>query len=79
MVLPRSQHRPSCYHAEDESCRIVSPGALDMAGLVIVPRKSDFEALAADDTVAILREVALPTDCLPEVIENIINADDEEC
>ena len=79
MVLPRSQHRPSCYYAEDEACRLVSPGALDMAGLMIVPRRSDFEALAPDDAVAILREVALQADCLPEIIENIINADDEEC
>ena len=79
MVLPRSQHRPSCYYAEDETCRLVSPGALDMAGLIIVPRRSDFEVLTADDAVAILREVALSADYLPEVIENIINADDEEC
>lgn len=46
VVIPRKRHRPDCYFAEDEEKRcLVSPGAVDMAGLLILPRKEDFDKL----------------------------------
>ena len=40
ILLPREKHRPACYTATCEADRmLISPGALDMAGLVITPRK----------------------------------------
>ena len=78
MVLPRSEHRPACYYAEDGKGRLVSPGALDMAGLMIVPRKDDFIALSADEALAMLREVALSEDAVAETLEKL-GCGDEEC
>jgi hypothetical protein len=43
VVFPRRKHRPDCYMATDDSQRLISPGALDMSGLIITPRKEDFE------------------------------------
>ena len=57
VMLPRSKHRPDCYTAEGEARRVVSPGALDMGGLVITPRKEDFDRLTADEVAGILSEV----------------------
>lgn len=37
VVLPRRQHRPSCYTAEGAGQYIISPGAVDMGGLLITP------------------------------------------
>ena len=72
VVFPREKHRPDCYSAEGEEKYLVSPGALDMAGLIITPRQEDFERLTADKAEAILREVALGEDKMKKVIELIV-------
>lgn len=59
IVFPRKQHRPACYYAEGEEQRLVSPGLLDMAGLMITPREKDFEIMTNDEVVNILQEVAI--------------------
>ena len=72
VVFPREKHRPDCYSAEGEAQYLVSPGALDMAGLIITPRQEDFDRLTADKAEAILREVALGDDKMAKVIERIV-------
>ena len=55
IVIPRSKHRPDCYYAEADDKILVSPGALDMSGLIITPRESDFnkiDELKAADIIA---------------------------
>jgi len=59
VVFPRRKHRPDCYHADGEERMMVSPGALDMAGLIITPRECDFKRLEAATAVALLREVTI--------------------
>jgi hypothetical protein len=36
---------------------LVSPGALDMGGLVIVPRREDYDMMSAELAGGIIREV----------------------
>ena len=59
VVIPREKHRPDCYYATGEKQCLVSPGALDMAGLIITPREEDYNKLSAEQAVEILREVAM--------------------
>lgn len=59
MVFPRSRHRPSCYYMQGDAQRLVSPGLLDMAGLLITPRKEDFERIIAEEAARMLGEVAI--------------------
>lgn len=59
VVLPRKKHRPDCYNAEGNQKLMVSPGALDMSGLIITPRHEDFDKMTAETATAILKEVAL--------------------
>ena len=56
IFIPRRKHRPACYFLDGEAQRLVSPGTLDMCGLVITPRREDFDALTADELASILRE-----------------------
>ncbi len=58
VLFPRRKHRPDCYYAQGEEQIIVSPGALDMAGLIITPREEDYNKLTAKMAENILREVA---------------------
>lgn len=63
VVFPRAKHRPDCYpgigNVSQEEQLMVSPGALDMAGMIITPRKEDFEKITSARAVAIIREVSL--------------------
>lgn len=54
----RSRHRPEQYGDEGAGCRLISPGAVDMAGVVITPRMYDFETLTADEMSDIFGQVA---------------------
>lgn len=57
VIIPRKKHRPDCYFAEGDSQLMVSPGALDMAGIIVTPRKEDFDKITADDIRNIIQEV----------------------
>ena len=56
-VIPRTFHRPSCYYSTDSRQRLVSPGAIDMFGLLITPRKQDFDSLDAAQVERIYSQV----------------------
>ena len=62
LLIPRSKHRPDCFFAEGEAQLLVSPGALDMAGILVTARPEDFERMTADKVGDIIREVGLPFD-----------------
>ena len=68
VVFPRGKHRPDCYYAQGNDQYIISPGALDMAGLIITPRQEDFERLAPEQALAILNEVSLSKEQMQQVI-----------
>lgn len=55
--IPRTAHRPQCYTAEGDAQLIVSPGALDMAGILVTAREEDFQKLNADTLRQIYHEV----------------------
>lgn len=73
VVFPREKHRPDCYSAEGEAQCLVSPGSLDMAGLMILPRQSDFEGMTSERAKAVLREVSLSDEAMVEVVKRIRN------
>ena len=73
VVFPREKHRPDCYSAEGEVQCLVSPGSLDMAGLMILPRQSDFERMTAERAKAVLREVSLSNEAMAKVVNRIRN------
>jgi len=56
-IIPRGKHRPDCYYSEGPDKVMVSPGAVDMFGLVITPRKEDFETLTEKQVLDIYRQV----------------------
>lgn len=71
VVLPRKKHRPDCYNAEGDNKLLVSPGTLDMCGLLITPRREDFDKITAGKAIAILKEVALDGKDAQEVMKKL--------
>jgi hypothetical protein len=58
MIFPRRKHRPDAYFREGEERLLVSPGAVDMGGIIVTPREEDYRALDAGLIRGIFREVA---------------------
>ena len=71
VVFPRGKHRPDCYYAEGDTQYLVSPGALDMAGLIITPRQEDFERITPEIALGILNEVSLSKEELQQVFDRL--------
>lgn len=67
VVVPRASHRPASYFADGEAQRLISPGLLDMVGVMIAPRPEDFEGITSDEARGILREVALDEEVAKEL------------
>jgi SpoIID/LytB domain protein len=74
VVFPRSKHRPDCYYRTDDGQLMISPGALDMAGLIITPRERDYESITPADAVSILRECALTDEAFKQLKERLTDA-----
>ena len=68
IVIPRSKHRPDCYFKQGDEQIIVSPGALDMAGLIITPREQDYRKLTPKRAAEIIQECAYTLDNEQEII-----------
>lgn len=67
LLFPRSKHRPECYYATDATHRLVSPGAIDMAAMLILPRLEDFQTITAPQAARILAEVSIDPISLPRL------------
>ena len=67
VAVPRRRHRPACYDAAPDKRLIISPGAIDMAGLLVAPRAEDFGRVDAASARAIYSDVAF-ADRLPDPV-----------
>jgi len=56
-LFPRKKHRPDCYFAEGDANLLISPAAVDMGGVFIMPLEKDYEKITATDIDGILAEV----------------------
>ncbi len=71
VVIPREKHRPDAYFAEGEAQMMVSPGALDMAGLIITPREEDFSKINLDKATALLCECGISAEKMEAIVSNL--------
>ena len=71
VVIPREKHRPEAYFAEDDAQMMVSPGALDMSGLIITPREEDFRKLTEESATAILQECGVSADKMNSIVTKL--------
>ena len=71
VVIPREKHRPEAYFAEGDAQMMVSPGALDMSGLIITPREEDFRKLTEEIATAILQECGVSTDKMNSIVTKL--------
>jgi hypothetical protein len=60
LIFPRRKHRPDVFFREGDARIVVSPAAVEMAGVIVTPVQRDFERVDAAMIKNIYREVSLP-------------------
>jgi hypothetical protein len=68
VIFPRRKHRPDAFFREGDDRVVVSPGVIDMGGLLITPVEKDFEGLDGAEVESIYREVSLEEETVGRVI-----------
>jgi hypothetical protein len=70
LIFPRKKHRPDAFFREGNARVLISPGVIDMGGLLITPVEKDFERMDAATVEGIYSEVSLES----EIVEKAIDA-----
>ena len=78
VVIPREKHRPEAYFAEGDAQFLVSPGALDMSGLIITPREEDFRKLTEEKALSLLQECGVSEEKMNAIIAKLKASKDAE-
>ncbi len=71
MLFPRARHRPASFYAEGAEQIVISPGAVDMAGVIVVPRHEDYEKITAELIEQIFSEVSADAAFVDEIVERV--------
>ncbi len=72
VVIPRRAHRPYFYSNKPGEGMTVSPGAIDMGGLLILPREEDFVRMDESIARSIYEETAFSVS-LPDAVKEHFN------
>lgn len=78
VVIPREKHRPEAYFAQGDAQFVVSPGALDMSGLIITPREEDFRKLTEEKALSLLQECGVSEEKMNAIIAKLKASKDAE-
>ena len=70
VIFPRRKHRPDVFFKDGEARMVISPGAIDMGGVLITPVEKDFERLDETAVEGIYKEVSLEG----EIVERAVDA-----
>lgn len=59
VIFPRKAHRPSFYFETGEKQILLSPGAVDMGGLLVISRREDLTKITSDVVRRMFDEISL--------------------
>jgi hypothetical protein len=72
VIFPRRKHRPDVFFREGNARMVISPGVIDMGGLVITPMEKDFKGLDTAVVKDIYGEVSLEGEIVGKAIEAML-------
>jgi len=70
-LFPRARHRPDVFFAEGDQRITISPGAIDMAGVIVVPREEDFARVGVEEITGIFSEVSVRRELVCELAQRV--------
>lgn len=68
LIFPRRKHRPDVFFKEGEERIVVSPGVIEMGGILVTPLERDFERLDRATVESIYEEVSLDRETAEEAV-----------
>jgi hypothetical protein len=71
VIFPRRKHRPDAFFREGDARVVVSPGVIDMGGVLITPVEKDYERLDEAAIEGIYREVSLEGETVEKAIDTM--------
>jgi ATP adenylyltransferase/5',5'''-P-1,P-4-tetraphosphate phosphorylase II len=71
-IFPRARHRPKCYYATGKEHILVSPASIDLGGVLILPRREDYEAITTSQVADIFQQVCLSEEDMNPVIQDLL-------
>jgi ATP adenylyltransferase/5',5'''-P-1,P-4-tetraphosphate phosphorylase II len=71
IIFLRSKHRPSHYYLKGENQIILSPAAIDLGGVCILPVESDFYKIDKESLISIFNEVTIGVNDFESLRENL--------
>ena len=74
VIFPRRKHRPDAFFREGANRVVVSPGVIDMGGVIITPVTKDFDRLDATAVEGVYREVSLERKIVKRATEMMVSA-----
>lgn len=69
VILPRQAHRPWQYDADNQEKIVLSPASVDLGGVLITPRKEDFEKLNIETVQDIFSQVCIDDEFWKNLLE----------
>jgi hypothetical protein len=69
VIFPRRKHRPDAFFREGEGRVVVSPGVIDMGGVLVTPVERDFVRLDAAAVEGIYGEVSLEAETVEKAMD----------
>ncbi len=73
-IFPRRLHRPKQYFAKGEDRIVISPAAVDMGGLIVLPRNEDYEKITTTDIADIYSQVTITKEYFEYLKKKFVSA-----
>jgi hypothetical protein len=71
VIFPRRKHRPDSFFKEGNDRVVISPGVIDMGGILVTPVERDFERLDAAAVEGIYKEVSLEGESVEKALQEL--------
>jgi len=75
-VIPRKKHRSHHYYLESDNKLVISPAAIDLSGVLVIPRLEDFNKLTSEIVAEIFSEVTWSDDEIERLLLDFANSYD---
>ena len=72
IIFPRTKHRPTHYFEMGDKRIVVSPAAVDLGGLIITPRREDFDKITKEDVIEIYRQVSVTSEMFSYLTSKLV-------
>jgi len=72
VIFPRQKHRPDAFYLPEDERILISPGLVDMAGVIITPLEKNFNTIDHDIIHKIYDEVSVNAEITQKILATVL-------